>query len=113
MGVIGKGSYSSFDIPKQHLPNPDPRKYKILRYKCRGLCLVVEIEYEGCTNYEGRKVMLFRNTTINKLKQQGAIDPHFSDNTDMISPFARFEPTELGWYAALRLASDLPELEIQ
>jgi hypothetical protein len=104
MGVsLINSSSSSFDAKPGALPNPDPRRYKILRtMRCRQW-LLLELEYLGCTNFEGRKILLFRNTTLEDLRKQVAIDPHFSDNATMISPVARFIPTQDGWEMAKRL----------
>jgi hypothetical protein len=87
-------------------PNPDPKKYKIIQYVEAGKYLIVELLYEGCTNYEGRKLLLF-NCSIGQLKEQKFIDPHFDDSDKFISPIARFEPTEEGWDMALVLVSHL------
>jgi len=37
---------------------------------------------------------------------EGALDPHFCDDGAHLSPFARFEPTERGWAAAIRCAAE-------
>lgn len=59
------------------------------------------IIYPDCTNYEGKKVMIFRGSS-DELKRRTIIDPHFfEDNTSTI---ARFEPTESGWLVALETA---------
>ena len=78
-------------------PNPNPSKFKILRENLIGGFLVVEIAYEGCTNYEGKKILVFKDATYQQLIEQNSIDPHFSENEKFISPIARFEPTERGW----------------
>lgn len=88
------------------LPNPDPRKYTIIRHKTVGRHVVIEISYLGCTNYEGRKVLVFRDTTITQLRRRKVIDPHFCE--DHRSPIARFAPTPLGW----KLAIDVTTLSL-
>jgi hypothetical protein len=85
-------------------PNPNPSNYEILRAEQTGRNLVVEVRYPDCTNYEGRKILVFLKTGLKQLQDQGSIDPHFSNNQYMKSPFARFEPTERGWNEALRTA---------
>jgi hypothetical protein len=89
------------------LPNPDPLNYEILHAVKAGNNLVVEVRYPDCTNYEGRKIMIYLNTTIEALVAQESIDPHFSNNKEKISPFARFEPTKNGWQTACELATTL------
>ena len=83
--------------------NPDPNKYKVIKdAEYRGWYLV-EIKYDGVTNYEGRKILLYRGIGKKDLDAQISIDPHFSDNKNYHSPFARFEPTDQGWSAAIFL----------
>ena len=90
------------DLPKQPV-NPNPKNYKIKRSLAYGYHLIIEIEYPDCTNYEGRKILVYKNTSIEDLINQESIDPHFSDNKNFKSPFARFEPTEYGWKSGLYL----------
>lgn len=86
------------------LPNPNPNNYTILDKVRIGKHLVIKIQYHDCTNYEGVKILLYRNTTLLSLVKQKAIDPHFSNNKKYKSPFARFEPTEEGWETAIETA---------
>lgn len=92
-------------IPK--LPNPDPKNYKFLDVKQIKNHLAVKLHYPDSINYEGNKIMVYRNTTLIELVNQKAIDPHFSSVAGAISPFARFEPTDEGWAHALLLAEGL------
>lgn len=111
MRLFGR-SFSSYDnrsigtvcreIP--NLPNPNPDNYTVIKYEHIGKHLVVMIKYHDCTNYEGKKILLYKDTNITKLKGQGSIDPHFTNNSRMISPVARFEPTTYGWDMAIKLA---------
>lgn len=118
MGMMRKPSSSSFEsssccnCPSVSAPvdtgNPDPWSWTILRSVQIGTMLVVEIKYPNCTNYEGKKILLYENITELGLRNQGKVDPHFFPNdnrTRYRSPFARFEPTERGWDAAKRLAA--------
>jgi hypothetical protein len=68
---------------------------------------VLKARYPDCTNYEGLKVLLFKNTTIEEVYRQKHLDPHFTNNRNVIAPFARFEPTREGWDAAVMLAERL------
>lgn len=95
-------------------PNPDPRKYDIRRSWTYKNYLVIEIKYIGCTNYEGKKILVFKNATVDDLKRQKVIDPHFSENKRFFSPVARFEPTKTGWSNAskfIKLIADMEERE--
>jgi len=104
MGISLGFSRSTFDYPKdvtknqiEKLPNPDPKNYRILKSEQINNYLLVVIIYPDCTNYEGRKILLFKDTTLQELFNQKLIDPHFSNNKQYKSPIARFEPTEYGW----------------
>ena len=87
-------------------PNPRPDNYKILVYREIGRYLILEIKYLDCTNYEGKKILLYKDCTMKELEAQKLIDPHFSENKNFISPIARFEPTGLGWKLARSLAQN-------
>jgi hypothetical protein len=83
------------------LPNPDPEQFEILRTHVEKRFVVVEIRYIGCTNYEGRKILLFEDETLEAITSSKQLDPHFCDNPHCISPIARFEPTDAGWQMAV------------
>jgi hypothetical protein len=104
MGLFKKSSWSAYDRPPPTIPNPDPKCFQVKRHVTVGDGLVVEVHYPNCTNYEGRKVLLYVGVTIVELLRQGSIDPHFCDNTAYYSPIARFEPTETGWALAEHVA---------
>lgn len=101
MGLF-KMSCSSYERPISR-PNPNPSNYSILRCAEIKNHLVVEVRYYDCVTYEGRKILLYKDCSYSRLKLQSSIDPHFSDAEHMLSPFARFEPTEEGWQAAIFL----------
>ena len=87
-------------------PNPNPGRFKIKKIAQVNNNVVSKIKYIDCTNYEGLKIILFKNVNINNIINLKSIDPHFNKQND-IKPFARFEPTEEGWSAALLLASSI------
>lgn len=90
-------------------PNPDPSKYTILSYFKNNRYLMISIQYEGCTNYEGKKVLVYRDCTIDQLRTQKLIDPHFSENKKYFSPIARFEPTNFGQEMAVHFIGAMIE----
>ena len=91
-------SASSYDkVSDNKFSNPDPANYVIKKQFYRKGYLLVDIVYPDCTNYEGRKFLLYKGVTPEDLIKQKTIDPHFSENKDFYSPIARFEPTEDGW----------------
>ena len=113
---LGLFSSSSYDEPNviyeekviyKKLPNPDPYNYKIVRAQEVNNNLLVMINYPDCTNYEGNKILAFKNYTVEKLLKRKSVDPHFSNNTKFKNPVARFEPTDLGWNLGLFLIKNL------
>lgn len=100
-----RNSYqSSSQTTNTNLPNPDPGNYKITSHTIVGKYLIIEINYPDCTNYEGNKILLYDNCTIEELRNQKTIDPHFSESTKFFSPVARFQPNTRGWSMAYELA---------
>jgi len=107
MGLFKKRSFSSYDkIDGCYVaptpPNPDPKKFKIVDNCSIGDFLILEVQYPDCTNYEGRKLLVYEASSEFVLLEQnkGTLDPHFSNNPDFYSPIARFEPTPRGWKMA-------------
>ncbi len=96
------GAYTPAAIAAVKPPNPDPRKFVLGQYEQIGAHLAVWIRYPNCTAYEGRKVLVFADTTIEQLAECPLIDPHFSDTVPQYTrtPVARFEPTLRGWRLA-------------
>lgn len=95
-------------VIEKYSPNPNPKNHKIVNYLYEGRYLIVLINYPDCTNFEGNKILLFKDTYIEDLqKQKGGIDPHFSNNTDIHAPIARFIPTLEGWEMAIKFVKSL------
>ena len=105
MGVISMGRNSSARYPAPVYPtscsevkvdpapvgNPNPKNYKFLKTLQIGKFLIVEMQYPDCKNYEGKKIMVYKDVTFKTLQKQKLIDPHFSDNKKFKSPIARFD----------------------
>lgn len=114
MGVVKIGSSSSLDNKdseknnsNDNSPNPDPKKYRILREKRINDFIILKINYTDCTNYEGNKILVFKNCTLlDIVSQKEGVDPHFSNNEKIISPIARFKPDDQGWIMAEFLAEN-------
>jgi len=83
--------------------NPNPFKYKIEKVLEHGGYLLLLINYPDCTNYEGNKILLFKDCTLAALEKQSGIDPHFSSDIRYHSPIARFEPTSFGWMMGVNM----------
>lgn len=84
--------------------NPNPTNFEFIRSDVEGGFVIVEIRYIGCTNYEGRKILVFKNHTVESILNSNNLDPHFCDGKNCISPIARFAPTDEGWDMAIILA---------
>lgn len=97
MGInIFKRSCSSspYAVPDS---NPDPRNFRILTEETvnEGEWLILLVQYPNCTNYEGKKLMVYRgfkNSEELLAYNRGNLDPHFSKGKG--SPIARFKPIE-------------------
>ena len=107
MGLGGMILSSSSYECNNPLPNPNPYNYKIKDVYEINTCIILLINYLDCTNYEGNKILLFRNCDLDDILNQRSIDPHFSNSSVKISPFARFEPTKEGLKMAKKLAKIL------
>lgn len=83
--------------------NPNPYRFKVLQKKLIGKSVVVFVNYPDCKNYEGDKILVFKNEKdFNANVSIGTLDPHFSQTHP--SPIARFEPTKNGWKLACKFA---------
>ena len=87
--------------------NPDPYDFRIDRHKEIGDYLIVLVVYRGVRNYEGKKVMVYKDLTFKKIQTFTSLDPHFSENTKYASPIARFKPNMVGWAMAERFVNCL------
>ena len=108
MGLPPSFSKCSYDIPTPapRAPNPNPRRFTVIDACSIGEHLVTLIHYPGCTNFKGNKILVFRNTARVDIFSSTVIDPHFCESGH-IKPFARFEPTEIGWASAIELCKIL------
>ena len=88
-------------------PNPNPRSYEVLEAHRVGRALVVRVRYHGCTTFEGVKVLLYTDVSLEELLAPQHIDPHFSEDRRLPSPVARFEPSQSGWELALAVAKGI------
>lgn len=85
---------------------PNPWHFNLVRLEKVKRNLVVEVVYPDALNYEGRKIIVYLNTRPVRIYEQTALDPHFTEGPGP-KPFARFEPTDAGWSAAIKLARSL------
>ena len=84
-------------------PNPDPANFRIEKHQELNGYLILLVKYPDCTNYEGNKILVYRDLTYAEVKKFKTLDPHFSNSKTFASPCARFEPTLVGWGLARRM----------
>lgn len=104
MGINLFASSSSYDDSSSDSKKPDYGKYNIVKIQELNGYLIIKIHYPDFKNFEGNKILVFKNCKIVDLIEQKTIDPHFSDNSNFKSPIARFRPDDEGWDLALKLA---------
>lgn len=111
MGLSPFGSSSNYyEAERQKnsdikTPNPNPNNFKIIKSEQVGNNVVVVINYPNCTNCEGNKICVFKDTDISEIASLPSIDPHFT--IGKFSPFARFKPSQEGWVAAIIAAGKI------
>ena len=108
MGIsIFGNSYKGPGPQKYVPPNPDPEKFKLIdiQYSENNNYVLVEIQYFGCTTFEGKKLSIYKTVDFASGFHNRNLDPHFSDVAP--SPIARFAPTPLGRHAALTVLEKL------
>ena len=89
-------------------PNPDPRNFVLEKSGTIGDLAIAMFRFPGCTNYEGRKVLVYRKDVFIRCLADGIVDPHFCEKEEYC-PLARFVPTEYGWELAQLFAEKYEE----
>lgn len=103
---VAAGKKDSGSLSKNY-GNPNPKNFEIIQSYAPGNdSCALKIKYPDSTNYEGIKILVYEYP-IHEVLAQPSLDPHFCDHEDCISPFARYEPSELGWALAKELADKL------
>ena len=88
---------------------PDSERFEIEDFYEEDGYLVLMATYPNCKNcnYEGKKVMVFKDVTVRDVLKWKKIDPHFGDQNDKRSareapsPIARFPGWQPGWVDAI------------
>lgn len=111
MGFLHNSRPQSYDpcsckkqASKDTTPNPNPAVYQIRKkYQAKfGGPVLVHINYPHCTNFEGNKLLIFRNNRVfDEMRNKNFIDPHFNDD----SLIARFNP--LMWDMAVKYVDSI------
>lgn len=81
--------------------NPDPSKFKISKVKEKNGHIAVFVNYPNCNNFEGNKILVFDNTSIDEIMSKNYLDPHFACEDINNRLVARFVPTNFGWKKAI------------
>ena len=87
--------------PNPMVPNPNPKRFKVLEVASFRGYVACRVHYPDCTTYGGEKILVYRLTGT-WLYRQKELDPHFLENDR--SPIARFPATKDGWADALAYA---------
>ena len=80
-------------------PWGDPADFIILDTYSAGDKLAALLKYKGCSEFDGKKILVFRGVTKEWLYSQISIDPHFIEAANGL-PLCRFAPTAEGWELA-------------
>jgi hypothetical protein len=108
MGIYTMSIGGTDNLPEQQPSpdrNPDPYNYQLGQFYEVGNLLVVEITYPNCNNYEGKKILLFEDMNMDRLRTHKQIDPHFIEDHKVLHLLARFKPTEAGFKQAVAFAN--------
>lgn len=106
MGISTFARSSDCNTYKTVPGNPNPSQFYIERIAQYGNNTVAMLQYDGCTNYEGNKIIVWRGMTAYQVNNLPSIDPHFTEDNNIV---ARFVPTEEGWEMASKFASSLDD----
>ena len=98
---------SNYETEKVSEFDPDPTNFRISIYNEQNGNVAILVKYPNCKNYEGEKIIVFKNTTWGQIRNLEELDPHFTEEDNVIKPFARFEPTLDGWLSAVELLKNL------
>ena len=83
------------------------KKYTIQYVLTVGNHVVAMVNYVNATNYGGDKLMVFRDTSAEAIREATILDPHFDATPGALTPFARFEPTDEGKSMAIHTCTML------
>lgn len=97
---------ANITLPEEPLsPNPNPYKFEILDIFEKNNYTVVKVNYIGCTNFEGIKILVFEGNVKTEILKLNALDPHFMEN-GKFTLLARFRPDNKGWKVLNQLLKD-------
>lgn len=103
MGVSPSKNCSTNYSSLAPAPNPDPKRWRLLKWVSFKNAYVLKVRYLDCTNFEGEKIMVYAGKFNQPVFEE--LDPHFQEKGH--SPIARFRPDWEGWKNAQRFAKTL------
>ena len=83
-------AYPPGSAPANFWPKPD--RFRIVERFVVGRYTVLGVQYEGCPNHDGAKILVYDEPIRGTPK---TLDPHFLEDGELV-PVARFEPTPRG-----------------
>ena len=95
------GSTSDWDYSTRKEIEPHPEVFQVLECSEGTNYLYVVAKYPHCTNFDGEKVLLMKDTSKTDVLLMKALDPHFYEDNKIV---ARFRPDEEGKILAKILA---------
>lgn len=97
------------EIPtKEDVPNY--QRFRILEVYSCGDHIVAKIKYEDCLRYRGIKLLVYQDVNESQIRSASYIDPYFTHKySELLTPIASFEPTELGLQLAIATAKTLSQ----
>lgn len=106
MGVrlFGSSSWGRSEQGVYAPGDPVPSNFRIVRLHVGTHHIAAEILWPDASNYEGRKVLVYKTDTTLLLNAK-ELDPHFQEDRGELVPIARFEPTQTGWRMATELVA--------
>lgn len=95
------GPFFAFTAGQAPSLEADPFRFEIIEQETSGDYTLVKVVYPGCTNYEGVKILLLRNSD-KEVNALDGLDPHFLE-CESNGLIARFVPSAEGWSLGLKL----------
>lgn len=78
--------------------NPSPTNFNVTLCYYQNGYTIVNVKYLDCTNYEGKKILVYLGDLVDAISASKKLDPHFFEGGSLV---ARFAPNKQG-HAALQ-----------
>ncbi len=95
------GDTSVWDYSTRKEIEPHPEIFQVLECLEGSNFLYVVVKYPHCTNFQGEKVLVMKDTSARAVCLMKVLDPHFYEDNKIV---ARFKPDEEGKKLAKILA---------